>query len=439
MLSLLYPFSGSPVGNVAMDEDCLVLNIWTPARGSAPKPVMVWLHGGAFLQGASSEPTFWGDRLADRHDVVVVTVNHRLGALGYLPVPDADAGQAGMLDIVAALEWVSRNIHAFGGDPQNVTVFGQSGGGMKIATLMAMPTASGLFHKAIIQSGAGLWLPDAEQAAPLGDALFDALDLERGDIDALRDVPANAIVDAQTAAMAASGSALGFLPVRDGHHIIANPLSDELSSAPAVPLLIGSTREEAGMFLAMAPEFESWDEEMVLAAVRHDFADAADDVWNAYRLAFPRAEARGLLRRIISDRDFRVSERQFADLKAAASQSPVFGYLFDFPTGVLDGALGAAHSTELAFVFENTDRVPLSGTRPVRESVAAAMASCWTAFARTGDPSVAELIDWPKHRDGRRPTAVFSASGVQIEDDPDGERLELMSSFPSQMFRRADA
>ncbi|QTV79110.1 carboxylesterase family protein [Microbacterium sp. NIBRBAC000506063] len=350
---------------------------------------------------AGSEPAFWGDRLAARHDVVVVTVNHRLGALGYLPLGDGaeDAGHAGMLDIVAALEWVRRNIASFGGDPHNVTVFGQSGGGMKIATLMAMPSARGLFHKAIIQSGAGLWLPSEEEARPLADALFDVLGVQRGDVDALRDTPVDALVQAQFAAMGMTPTMpFGFAPVRDGKAIISQPVDREMTSAPDVPLLIGSTSEEAGMFLATDPSFATLDDAALDERLSGDFGTEAPDVLRAYRRAFPAADAQGLLRRIETDRDLRVSERQFVRAKREHSRAPIFAYLFDYNGGVLDGAVGAAHSADLAFVFDNADRIPLSGTRPERDALARTMAQSWTQFARTGDPSVPGGRVWPRIR-----------------------------------------
>jgi para-nitrobenzyl esterase len=443
LMSLLYPHSGSPVGGTFTGEDCLVLNVWTPAsRADAKLPVMVWFHGGAFLHGAGSEPAFWGDRLAASGDVVVVTVNHRLGALGFFGLGDdrvPDAGQAGMLDLVAALTWVRENIAAFGGDPGNVTVFGQSGGGMKISALMAMPSAAGLFHKAIIQSGAGLQLVSHEGGAQLSSALLRVLGIEAGDLDALRAVPARQLVGAQFAAMAAAPDApLGWGPIVDGHTIVSDPLASARASAPAVPLLIGCTTEEAAMFLAMDPSYEALDAMALEARLSAALGDGSASVLSAYRDAFPHADARELLRRIDTDRDIRVANREFVELKHAGGGAPIYNYLFDYPTGVLDGAIGAGHSVDLAFVFGNADRIPLSGTAPGRDEVERQMVAAWTAFARTGDPSTPLLPAWPAHS-GAHETMVLGWPQSHLVADPDGARLAIAQAHPSRLFPRRSA
>ncbi|MGB3375802.1 MAG: carboxylesterase family protein [Microbacterium sp.] len=435
LMSLLYPFSGSPVGDCTMDEDCLVLNVWAPTNLDEPCPVMVWLHGGAFLHGAGSEPAFWGDRLAARQNVVVVTINHRLGALGYLPLGDDGAGQAGMLDLVMALEWVRDNIVAFGGDPRNVTIFGQSGGGMKVATLMAMPSAAGLFHKAIVMSGPTLRLPRPAENEALASALCTALGVDDGDMNALRSVPVERLVSAQYAAMAMTGGAmLGWSPVVDGRHIVGDPLSSTATSAPDVPLLTGCTTEEAGMFLAMDPEYSVVDAQTLPSRLAGDFGDDAERILAEYRAAFPTSDAKGLLRRIISDRDVRVSAGQFAEYKASASDAAVYTYLFDYDSGVLDGAIGATHSGELSFVFDNADRIPLSGIRSDRDALGASMSAAFAAFARTGDPSTPTAAWPPLSRNGA--TMVFDGARPHVVEHVDRERLEMMSQYPSQLFER---
>ncbi len=443
LMSLLYPHSGSPVGGTFTSEDCLVLNVWTPASGPGDRlPVMVWFHGGAFLHGAGSEPAFWGDRLAAAGDVVVVTVNHRLGALGFLGLADdriPHAGQAGMLDLVAALAWVRENIGTFGGDAGNVTVFGQSGGGMKISALMAMPSAAGLFQKAIIQSGAGLRLVSPEGAAQLSAALLQILGIDAGDLDALRGVPHRRLVGAQFAAMAAAADApLGWGPVVDGTTIVSDPLATAQASASAVPLLIGCTTEEAAMFLAMDPAYEHLDDAALEARASAELGGDSATILTAYRDAFPQADARGLLRRIDTDRDIRVANRQFVELKHAASTAPVYNYLFDYATEVLGGAIGAGHSVDLAFVFGNADRIPLSGTGEGRDAVQRQIVAAWTAFARTGDPSTPLLPDWQQHS-GAHETMVLGLPESHVVTDPDGARLTMAEAHPSRLFpRRAD-
>ncbi len=432
LLSLLYPHSGSPVGGVPVGEDCLVLNVWSPPAGP-PAPVMVWLHGGAFLHGAGSEPGFWGDRLAARHGVVVVTVNHRLGALGFFAGDDAAGGNAGMLDIVAALAWVRKNIAAFGGDPDNVTVFGQSGGGMKVSALFAMPAASGLFHKAVVMSGPGLRFPRTAEAQPLSDALVTTLGVASGDVEALRALPWNAIVDAQFAAMAmAPGVPGGWSPTVDGEHIVGDPLESAATAGSGIPLLTGATSEEAGMFLAMDPTYAGLDDAALASRIHTEFGAEAAATLATYRAAFPDLDAAGLLRRITTDRDVRVSVDRFAARKAEHGPA-VFTYLFDYDSAVLDGLVGATHSGELAFVFDNADRVPLSGERDDRDALADAMAAAWAAFARTGDPSTPSL-PWPALSTGG--TMVFDGARPHVVHDPDGERVRAAASFPSRLFSR---
>ncbi|QHK18488.1 carboxylesterase family protein [Pseudarthrobacter psychrotolerans] len=446
--SLLYPHSGSPVQGTFIDEDCLMLNVWAPAgKASGALPVMVWLHGGAFVHGAGSEPAFNGDRLADQGDVVVVTVNHRLGVLGFLPYsgPDfPDAGQAGMLDIVAALKWVKLNIGQFGGDPANVTVFGQSGGGMKISALMAMPQADGLFHKAIIQSGAGLQLLEQDSAELLFAALLTELKVETegsavvgGSIEKLKQVPVEALLAAQAVAMARTPEVgFGFAPVIDGTTIVGHPLQGVGSSASEVPLLIGCTSEEFGLFLAMDPGYVSVDEASLAARLEQGYGDLAEELLVSYMAAFPDADAKEILRRMETDRHIRVSNRQFVELKHQNSTAPVYGYLFDYPTGVLHGQLGAAHSVDLAFVFGNQDRIPLSGVLEGRDEIAHQMVSAWTSFAHSGMPSSEALPVWPEHNPATVDTMVFGWPESVVVQDPDGDRLKVMEKLASGLFPR---
>ena len=434
LMSLLYPFSGSATTGVTIDEDCLVLNVWAPAQPSNA-PVMVWFHGGAFLHGAGSEPAFWADRLADRHGVVVVTVNHRLGALGYLHGAGEGSGAAGMLDLCAALEWVRQNIAAFGGDPSRVTVFGQSGGGMKVCALMAMPRAAGLFHRAIVMSGPGLQFPTPEEAAPLGAALYAALDLADGDIDALRALPARAIVGAQYAAMAAIGSPRGWMPVADGNALTADPFTSPAASGTGIPLVIGSTSEETGMFLAGDAAYGELDQSAARARVADELGADAERVVASYPPEV-RHDALRLLRRVTTDRDVRVSCQILLERALARTGAPVFSYLFDYDTEVLGGRIGAAHSVDLAFAFDNADRVPLSGVRADRDAVATAMASAFAAFARTGDPST-PLLPWHPATDASGPTMVFDGAAPGMVEDAGSTALRILSAHPSRLFPRA--
>ena len=250
----------------AQSEDCLYLNVWTNAKQpETGRPVMVWLHGGGFATGSGAWPIYDGANLAAQ-DVVVVTLNHRLNVFGYADLPEvAGSGNAGMLDIVAALEWVRDSIYLFGGDPRNVTIFGESGGGAKVSYLLAMPRATGLFHRAIIQSGPGVKAVPSNRAAALTTDLYAELGIAPGDIQALRAVPAERLVAAAAAAEARQPGAgfdrSGFAPVVDGGILPAQPWDPEApSTAKNIPVMIGINRDEMTLFMASAPWFGRLDD-----------------------------------------------------------------------------------------------------------------------------------------------------------------------------------
>lgn len=415
-----------------VSEDCLALNVWTPTAGNARRPVMVWLHGGLFAAGSGSWALYAGDHLARFGDVVVVTVNHRLDALGYLHLPavhdDEQAGpaNAGMLDLVLALRWIRDNIAGFGGDPGNVTLFGQSGGAGKVSVLLAMPAAAGLFHRAILQSGARMRVQDRDQAGRAARDLLAELDIAPGDGSRLAAVPAPDLVQAATAVATRAGVHRGgaFSPVVDGRTLPVHPgAALSAGTSGGVPLMVGTTRDEATILHLM--DGLSTDG---IAARRRSLA-LPDGVWEAYQRRRPAATPRELLSALETDQWRRRSAVAVATA-ARAGGSPVFMYRFDWRLP----RLGATHGAELPFVFRGSpgrpglrfqweqlvcgDGPPTRAARALADQVAGA----WTAFARDGKPAATGLPTWPAYDVMRRSTMILDGAS-RVADDPDGAEL----------------
>jgi para-nitrobenzyl esterase len=404
-------------------EDCLCLNVWSPGVDGAKRPVMVWLHGGAFSFGSGGAPVYEGTELAAGSDVVVVTVNHRLNLFGYLYLAELggeeyrDSGNAGMLDLIAALEWVRDNIAGFGGDPGNVTIFGESGGGSKVSILMAMPAARGLFHRAISQSGPHHWLP-RERAAALAARILSDLGLEPNQVDELRNLPVDRLLGALSAIPGGLLNAVA--PVIDGRSVPADPLDPSaLALSASVPLLIGTNATEMTL---MGPPITAMDDATLLAQTtgRLKIGEAA-----AERLVAVYRNAHGdnmeAWCALDSDRFVRIDAIRQAERKAALEGAPVYMYYFTWRTPVLGGYLRAAHALEIPFVFDHVDVWPgFTGEGQDRYSLAAKMSGAWGEFARTGKPSDADLPEWPPYTTGRRATMIFD-NECKVVDDPGGE------------------
>ncbi|WNG34977.1 carboxylesterase/lipase family protein [Archangium violaceum] len=420
--------------NPAISEDCLFVNVWTPGVADGSKrPVMVWIHGGGFVEGSGSAALYDGTALARRGDVVVVTLNHRLGALGYLYTGGANttSGNAGMLDIVAALQWVRDNIAAFGGDPGNVTIFGESGGGMKVTLVMAMPEAKGLFHKAISQSGALVRALQPEQAAAQAGQLMSELGLKSGDLEALQNLPVEKVLDAQSVVLKKNQGTFTFnspfTPVADGRVLPGNPFDPAAPTLSAdVPLLIGSNRDEMTLFLYGLPGFMT--DGMARSGMGRLAGDAKDQVFEHYRGRMPEVSAKDVLISAGSDM-FRASSLLVADRKVAQGSAPVYVYLFTWETPVLEGRLKATHALDIPFVFDNADLVPsFTGKDPERFKLAEQMSSTWVAFARTGNPNHPGLPEWPAYTTEQRATLIFDLP-PRIENDPRREERVLWHSL----------
>jgi para-nitrobenzyl esterase len=427
---------GMPAREESQSEDCLVLNVWTPSiSNEGARPVMVRIHGGAFVTGSGSWDLHDGTALSCRGDVVVVTVNHRLGPLGYLYLGEmgaggyAGSGCAGLLDLVAGLSWVRDHIAAFGGDPGNVTIFGESGGGMKISSLLAMPAAKGLFHRAIIESGPGLKARTPEEAAKSTDELMAELGLGSKDIDRLIGLPVEDILAAQAtlAERAGMASLMSWAPVLDDRHLPRHP-QDALAdgSAADVPLLVGTNKDEATMFLLLAGMGPGVpvSEEILDMALAFTVGDRSKEILDAYRAATPNATPGDLMLAIQSDQMMRVGSIRLVEhaLSNAGRRSPAYMYLLTWESPAMDGFVGATHSLEVPFTMDNVDVAPMTADYPVCRALAEQMSEAWISFARRGDPSHPGLPAWPTYQLPERMTMIFDEEPTVASDPLGGYR-----------------
>ena len=401
-------------------EDCLVLNVWTRGlKDNAKRPVMVSLHGGGFTTGSSGAPGFNGQPLAQYADVVVVTINHRLGCLGYLHLADlgappefAQSGTVGMLDCVAALEWVRDNIESFGGDPGNVMIFGQSGGGAKTSTLLSMPAAKGPFQRAAIQSGSALRLTTRENATKSVERMLAQIGLTKNRIRELQDVPVDMMVGAQ-AVLGAQTPPAAFAPVVDGAVIPRHPFDPTAPEVSAdVPVIVSTTLDDAALGLT---NFDL-DEAGLKTFVKTIAADRTDQVLSAYRKAYPNASPYLVQARILTDRGGRKSASTLAERKAALHRAPAYLYLFSWPSPGAGGKFGAVHGIDVGLVFHNYGD-EFTGRSPEVRSLADKLASAWVAFAKSGNPNHPGLPEWPSYAPETRPTMIFDKE-TRVENDP---------------------
>jgi para-nitrobenzyl esterase len=416
-------------------EDCLRLNIWTPQTGGNTKrPVMLWCHGGGFSTGSGSSPVTDGTNLAKRGDVVVVTINHRLNILGYTSLAAlggeefAQTGSAGMLDIVHALAWVRDNIAQFGGDPGTVTIFGQSGGGRKVATLLAMPSARGLFHRAIIESGATIKLVAPEQAAIVAGELVNTLGLTQPKVRDLQQLPLDRIMSAYFAVvrkMNVDQMTQGFSPVVDGKVIPAHPFHPTASAVSAdVPVMLGSTRTE--LTSSADEQAFSLSEDGMRGRIHDLLGDHAASVIDVYRKSNPGATPSDIYFLIASDHRYSGPVMKIAERRAALRKGPVYLYYFRWETPVDGGRLRSPHTIEIPFAFDNvTIAKRLTGGGPDAVALADKVSDAWIAFARTGNPDTPKLPRWTPFNATDRPTMVFDTKS-RVENDPIRDARQAM-------------
>ena len=434
---MLAALPGMDVG--PQSEDCLYLNVYAPA-GARPgdrKPVLVWIHGGGFVIGSGSQQIYDGSGLARRGDVVVVTINYRLGVLGFLDLGepgDVAVDNAGILDQIAALRWVQQHIAAFGGDPENVTIFGESAGGMSVGTLLGCPSARGLFHKAIAQSGACHAVhADRESSSAITAAVLSTLGLSAPNVRQLREIPIDKLLAAQQQVsmqiLTMGGKhLLPFQPVVDGDTIPRHPLDAiRAGNAAGVPLLVGTTRDEWNLFGFMDPELRQLDAGKIAQRLqrRLPHADGAKLV-AGYRASRPQADWSAIFLAIETDRVFRIPAIRLAEAQGPHAPA-VHAYWFTWASPGFGGLLGSCHAIEVAFVFGGL-HLPgadqFVGTGPAAEALCRRTMDAWLSFARSGDPGHADLPDWPSYDAARRATLELGPS-CRLHEDLLSEERQL--------------
>ncbi|WP_172328905.1 carboxylesterase/lipase family protein [Mangrovicoccus sp. HB161399] len=425
------------------NEACQFLNIWTPATGDGGKrPVMVWLHGGGFTNGSSIEQVSYdGRNLAEKGDVVVVSLNHRLNVLGTLDLTQhgeryAQSANTGMKDIVAALEWVQANIAEFGGDPSNVTIFGQSGGGSKVRILMGTPSAEGLFAKAIVQSGASLQPVISEEGSQaIAAHTLENLGLTDETVGEIETVPYDVLLAAAGKALdqaAEEGAipAASFRPALDGDFMPYEPVDEGWARhAMDVPMMIGNVLNEFETIIRIDPaelvadNKADWTPEKTAAKMKERFGDDAEAISAAWSEAYPEFTPQDAY---FFDTSRRHGVIHHAKLKSALGGAPVYSWVMSWQSPVLDGVGGAWHCAEIPMVFDNADLVPQSnGGGADALAMADVMSQAWINFARTGDPNHDDMPDWPAYTAENGATMIFD-NVSEVRNHHDEEIMDIL-------------
>jgi para-nitrobenzyl esterase len=413
-------------------EDCLALNVFTPGlRDHKKRPVMVWIHGGGFAIGASAGARTDGSNLARRHDVVSVSLNHRIGVLGYCHLGDLDkdfahSGNVGQLDLIAALAWVRDNIAEFGGDPNDVLIHGESGGGAKIHILMAMPAAKGLFHRAVCQSGVirttpkGLSLPDRSTASEAAAGLLKDAGLGPAQARELQQLPIDRLLAAVTATIPAPGR--NFAPVV-GTEDFPEPPNDAIAKGSArVPFMIGCTQHEANFMLAsQGVDKTKLTEEQLQERVAAIVADHAAQMIAGYRNNYPTYTPGDLLVRIMTD-STRYASILAAEAHIRGGGAPTYMYLFTWESPLMP-TLQSSHGIDGGFYFGNTEVLGMTKGNPEAQQISAKGSAAWASFARTGNPSTSALGTWPQYTTAKRATMVFAANSHVVDDPMSADRM----------------
>lgn len=428
-------------GEPDQSEDCLFLNVWTPeACPGGRRPVMLYIHGGAYNAGSGSDALYDGTRLAATGDVVVITINHRLNAFGYLSLgllmPEAfpDSGNAGQWDILLALQWVRRNAAAFGGDPGRVMLFGQSGGGAKIATLMATPAADGLFHSAATMSGQQVTASGPLNAKRRAQAFLAQLGIAADDPGALMDLPAAQIVEALDARDPVNPEfSLYFGPVLDERMLTRHPFwPDAPAQSAGIPMILGNTLDETRTLIGRGEKEMfalTWDA-LPGALARHLRTDIdPHEVARAYRAFYPeRSPADIFFAATTAGRSWR-GQLEESDVRARAG-SPTWVYRFDLPWTADGGRWGAPHTVDIGYAFLNLDKAgAMPGAQPGAQQAAEALSGAFISLAKTGDPNHAGLTGWPQHTLPARETMILGET-IRVENDPRGKERDLFSKVP---------
>jgi para-nitrobenzyl esterase len=421
----------------AEGEDCLVLNVWTPGiHDGRKRPVMFWCHGGGFATGSGSSPDTDGTNLARRGDVVVVTINHRLNVLGFANLSEystdfAASGDAGMLDIVHALEWVRTNITQFGGDPNTVMIFGQSGGARKVETLLAMPSAKGLFHRATIESGAALQVAGREVSMRNAEQLLAKLGIPKAQVHDLQKLSLERIMAAYFAVVrdqrGVDQTVNGFSPEVDGNILPQHPFQPAASPVSAdVPVMIGCTRTEMTLFSANDPTAFSLDEDGLKTRIQDLLHDQAPEMIALYRKLNPAATPSDIYFLIASDYRYGAPTIKIAERRAALGKAPVYLYYFRWETPVQGGRLKSPHTMEIPFAFDNVKiAARITGGGPEAMALADKLSDTWIAFARTGNPNTPKLPRWPAFTAKNHATMVIDNVSKVVNDPLREQRIAM--------------
>jgi para-nitrobenzyl esterase len=429
-------------GNAVMDNNCQNLNVWTPGLDDRQRPVMVWLHGGGFSSGASStDAATDGEKLSRFGDIVVVSVNHRLNILGHLDLSEyggkyRHSANVGIADIVDALRWVNDNIRQFGGDPDNITVFGESGGGAKVLALMTTPYAKGLFHKAIVQSGTtetvGLKFNTKESAQRVTNLTLENLGISKDSIEELQTIDYETLTEQSNLALGQAagefgipgpfgGFAMEWQPVVDGDYMPTHSVTEDsfADAGKDIPLLIGTNLNEWEAFALMMnigggqnDNKTTWNEETVNTKLEEKYGDRAEQIAVAFMEAYPyktKADA------LYVDAMIRLPSLKIMSHKTDQQGAPVYAYMFSWESPVAPGLILANHTAEIPFVFHNIEKSPMMiGNSSEAYALEKRMSQAWINFARTGNPNTDELPEWPAFNRERGATMIFDNTPATV-------------------------
>jgi para-nitrobenzyl esterase len=418
------------VGDGPMGEDCLVLNVWTPGVDQARRAVLVSFHGGGFATGSGNFPGYDGAQLARFGDVVVVTINHRLAAYGYTHLADlgappefAGAGVCGVMDMTAALEWVRDNIAHFGGDPSRVMIFGQSGGGAKTTTMLAVPAAKGLFQRAAIQSGSLIRFTPKDRASESAEKLLGKLGIPKNRIADIQKVSWQQILEAQAAAAADRAT---FAPVLDGKYLLHDPFDPTAPVESAnVPIIVSTTLEDAALSLT---NFDL-DDAGLMKVLNDRFAGKGSEIVELYRNFYPNKSSFLIQAQALTDAGGRRNATLQAELKYKQGAAPAYLYLWAWATGAYDGKFGAVHGIDVSASFYNVRDQTVNVGCATGKAMAERLASAWVAFAKTGDPNNPKIPHWEPYNPDTRPTMIFD-NHTALMHDPRSDIRKFWAGMP---------
>lgn len=424
-------------------EDCLILNVWTPALDGKKRPVMFWIHGGGFSTGSGSSAWYDGTNIARKQDVVIVTINHRLNVFGYCHLGGfdprfADSSNVGTLDCIAALKWVKANIANFGGDPGRVMVHGQSGGGRKTTMVLSTTPAQGLYHRAVIQSGAQLRVDSVESATAKARKLLAELNLTPADAAKLQTLP---LADIQAAQARALGPGVQWMPAAGTPSLPAQPFD---GAAPTmsreVPILIGTCRTEQSGFLGRDPALDTLSDDGLKTRLNGVQRGQGEALFAHYTAAYPKASNAERYYQAATDRSYFVDSTILAGLRADAGGGPTYMYLFNRPTPVYGGRYFVPHAEEIPFVFDSLAKAPnmVGPVTPAAQKLADQVSALWASFARDGVPKAPGLPAWTPYDSAQRPSLMIDEVS-RMADDPRGAERKLMLSYGSQQMANGRA